>query len=90
MLDFGEKGGKFMKNGTSYTNEPIGRIKIIKDFLPSPDELVYKEENVKVTINLRRSSINFFKQVANKSHTKYQRVIRSLLDEYASRYQKAA
>lgn len=31
-----------------YTDEPIGKIKIIPDFLPSPDELVMKEESVKV------------------------------------------
>ena len=32
-----------------YTDEPIGEIKMISDFLPPPDQLVLKEETVKVT-----------------------------------------
>jgi len=33
-----------MKAKTEYTEEPIGELKVIKDFLPSPDQLVLKEE----------------------------------------------
>ena len=36
-----------------YTDEPI-EAKIIKDFLPSPDQLILKEDNVKVTLTLSR------------------------------------
>ena len=73
-----------MKKKPKYTDEPMGRLKIVKDFLPSPSQLVLKEKNVKVTINLKVSSIDFFKQVANKHHTQYQKIIRNLLDYYAS------
>ena len=38
-----------MKQKIKYTDEPIGKIKIVKDFLPKPDELVFKEDTVKVT-----------------------------------------
>jgi hypothetical protein len=42
MLGTGEKERKFMKKKIHYSNEPIGEIKIIKDFLPSPEKLVIK------------------------------------------------
>ncbi|QII12359.1 hypothetical protein KsCSTR_29800 [Candidatus Kuenenia stuttgartiensis] len=42
--DIGAKGEKFMttktKNKIKYTDEPLGEIRIIDDFLPSPEELV--------------------------------------------------
>jgi len=38
----------------------MGKVKIIKDFLPSPEELALKEETVKVKISLSRASVDFF------------------------------
>ena len=73
-----------MKKKIQYTDEPMGDLKIVKDFLPSPSQLVLKEKNVKVTINLKESSIDYFKKVASKNHTQYQKIIRNLLDYYAS------
>lgn len=71
-----------------YTNEPIGKIKIITDFLPSPDELVMKEESVKITLSLSKASVDYFKELAEKKHTPYQKMIRILLDKYASHYHR--
>jgi predicted DNA binding CopG/RHH family protein len=65
-----------------YTDEPIGKIKIITDFLPSPAELAFNEEAVKVTLALSKKSIDFFKSEAAKNHTQYQRMIRRLVDSY--------
>ena len=73
-----------MKRKIKYTEGPIGDFKIVKDFLPSPEELILNEKNVKVTINLKKSSVDYFKDIAQKNHTQYQKVIRSLLDYYAS------
>ena len=67
-----------------YTDEPIGNVKIIQDFLPSPEELTLKEETVKITISLTKTSVDFFKKEAEKHHIQYQRMIRRLLDEYAT------
>ena len=36
-----------MKGKIKYTNEPIGKIKLVEDFLPSPEELVLKDETIK-------------------------------------------
>lgn len=65
-----------------YTDEPIGNVKVIKDFLPSPAELAFNEEAVKVTLALSKKSIDFFKSEAAKNHTQYQRMIRRLVDSY--------
>jgi len=65
-----------------YTNEPIGKIKIIKDFLPSPKELATREKTVKVTLALTESTLDFFKHIARQHHTPYQKMIRNLLDGY--------
>lgn len=72
-----------MSRKINYTDEDIGDIKIIQDFLPSPDELVFKDDSVKVTISLSKNSVDFFKQEAKKNNTKYQKMIRNLLDIYA-------
>ena len=77
-----------MKNKTKYTDEPMGELRIVKDFLPPPDQLVLKEDNVKVTISLKKSSIEFFKQQAKEHRTSYQKMIREVVDWYATHYQK--
>ena len=73
-----------MKQKIKYTDEPIGKVRVIADFLPSPKELALKDETVKVTISLSKSSIDFFKKEARKYDTQYQKMIRRLLDEYAA------
>ncbi len=90
MLDIGAKGGKSMaiktKKKINYTNEPLGEIRIVDDFLPSPENLAFKESNVKVTISLSKASVDFFKNEAKKHHTQYQKMIRRLLDVYTEHH----
>jgi len=73
-----------------YSEEPMGNLRIVNDFLPPPDQLVLKEENIKVTIALKKASIDFFKKEAQKHHTSYQKMIRQVIDWYATRYRKSA
>jgi len=75
-----------MKNRIKYTDEPEGELRAVRDFLPSPDELAFKEEKVKITISLSRVSLDFFKHEADRHRTAYQKMIRNLLDAYASRH----
>jgi len=77
-----------MKKKIKYTNEKIGKVKVVKDFLPKPEELVFKEDNVKVTINLSKSSLAFFKKLAKQHKSQYQKVIKNLLDSYSSFYSR--
>jgi hypothetical protein len=74
-----------MKKKTKYTDEPMGKLTVIEDFLPRPEDLILKDDNVKVTINLNRSSVLYFKKLAKKGHTPYQKIIRNLLDHYVSK-----
>ena len=71
-----------MSKRTVYTNEPLGEIEVVADFLPAPSELAFREEGVKVTLALSKKSVEFFKSEASKHHTQYQRMIRRLLDAY--------
>ena len=71
-----------MTKKTLYTDEPIGPVRVVSDFLPSPAELAFKEDTIKVTIALSRESVEFFKHEAQKNHTHYQKMIRRLLDSY--------
>lgn len=79
-----------MKRKIKYTDEPMGELKVVKDFLPPPDQLVLKEENIKVTISLNKSSVEFFKKAAQKQHTSYQKMIRKVIDWYATHYRESA
>ena len=74
------------KRKGKYTDEPIGAIKIVDDFLPRPEELVLKKETTKITLHLTTSSVDFFKHEAAKYHTSYQTMIKALVDQYASHY----
>ena len=75
-----------MKKKIKYSNEKIGRVEVVKDFLPRPEDLVFKENTIKVTINLSKSSVEFFKELARTHDSQYQKIIRNLLDEYASHH----
>ena len=77
-----------MKSKVKYTNEPMGKLRVVDDFLPVPEELVFKEDNVKITMALSKSSVNFFKAEARKHRTSYQAMIRRLVDHYAARHAK--
>ena len=74
-----------MRRDRKYSDQPLGKMRVIKDFLPSPAELVYKEDTVKVTLGLSRRSVDFFKKQAKKHETQYQKMIRRLLDLYVDR-----
>jgi predicted DNA binding CopG/RHH family protein len=75
-----------MKKRIDYTDEPIGKVRVIKDFLPPPSELALKDEGVKVTMTLSKSSVQYFKKAGQKYRTPYQKMIRRLLDAYASQH----
>ena len=78
-----------MTKKTINRDMPIGKLTRVKDFLPPPSALALPEDNVKVTISLKKASVEFFKQEAGKYHTKYQKMIRELLDRYATQYNTA-
>lgn len=94
MPGTGEKGKKDMKKKTTYKPAPadlaesIMSSEIIDDFLPPPELLIKKEDNVKITISLSKSSVNFFKEKAKQAGVPYQTMIKTVIDRYSSHYQK--
>jgi predicted DNA binding CopG/RHH family protein len=68
-----------------YTEGEIGKVRVVKDFLPPPEKLVLRQSNVKVTLSLSQRSVDFFKREAAKQRVPYQRMIRALVDAYAER-----
>lgn len=75
-----------MKRKAVNLDMPIGKLTRMRDFLPPPAQLAVSDETTKVTISLKKSSIEFFKRQADHYHTRYQRMIRELLDRYATKY----
>lgn len=78
-----------MKKKIKYTDEPIGELKIIKDFLPTPDQLILKEDQKeKITLSLSKKSIHFFKNLGQQNNIGYQKLIRKVLDSYVDYFNK--
>lgn len=73
-----------MSKSIQYSDEPVGEVKLVSDFLPSPEELALKQKNTKVTISLSSESVAYFKDTAKIHHMPYQKMIRQLLDEYVA------
>ncbi len=53
-----------MTKRIKYTDEPMKTGKIVKDFLPRPDKLVFRKERV-LTLRLDEPTLDELKQVAN-------------------------
>ncbi len=86
--DIGAGERQYLKRKITYTNEPLGDIEVVPDFLPPPAELAFREEGVKVTLALSKKSVEFFKSEASKHQTQYQRMIRRLLDAYVDAHEE--
>ena len=66
MQAIGEKARKPMSKAIQYTDEQLGDINLVTDFLPSPKELAIKNKQTKITISLSSDSVEFFKEIAEK------------------------
>ncbi|HEY1645580.1 MAG TPA: BrnA antitoxin family protein [Candidatus Saccharimonadales bacterium] len=81
-----------MTNKIKYTNAPADVARAlehavpVKDFLPSPDKLVLKQEKEKITIALDKHSVDLFKYYAKKHNAKYQTMINDVVGAYADQY----
>lgn len=77
-----------MKKKINDTDEPLGRLRRIPDFLPPPEVLARAKTRVKITIELNKDSIDFFKREAKKQKTSYQKMIREIVDIYVAHFQE--
>ena len=53
-----------MTKRIKYTEEPMRTGKIVKDFLPRPDDLVFRKERV-LTLRLDEPTLDELKEIAN-------------------------
>ncbi|MBV2167556.1 MAG: hypothetical protein KUL82_02505 [Bdellovibrio sp.] len=65
---------------------PVGKPTRVPDFLPPPEILFKSDERIKITIEIEESTLEFFKDQANKTGNKYQRLMRQVLKQYAKKY----
>ena len=77
-----------MNKEMQYSEESLGELKFVTDFLPSPEELVLREGSTKITLSLSSESVSYFKEIAKKHHLQYQNIIRALLDEYVAKHKQ--
>lgn len=75
---------KKAKRRTARDNDmPIGKLTVVPDFLPSPEELAKAFPIVKVTLAVDAFCLDFFKNSARQFGGKYQRMMRDVLSRYA-------
>ena len=67
-------------------DRPYGKLTFIKDDLPSPEELAESFRTKKITIDVEEVTLDFFRKRAERSKSKYQRLMREVLKEYAKKY----
>ena len=82
----GLKLGKILEGARpnrDWQNIPLDKVYQTAKRMPYPVGLVPNEEKALTTVYLNKSTIRFFKKEADKHHTKYQRLIRAVLDLYA-------
>jgi len=65
---------------------PFGRLTVIPDFLPPPEELALPFKKQKVTILLEQWSVDFYKDRAKRLGIKYQQLMREVLSRYAQHH----
>ncbi|GAC1501468.1 MAG: hypothetical protein NVS1B10_05660 [Candidatus Saccharimonadales bacterium] len=67
-------------------DEALDNGAIVRDFLPSPKELVRRGEKEKITISVDKRSLELYKKYAKEHNTKYQPMINSVLSSYADKF----
>ena len=71
-----------------YSDEPV-EARVVKDSLPSPENLILREMKTRVTLTLTDKSLDFFKSAAKQHGASYQAMIRRLIDYYVANQKRA-
>ena len=75
------------KKAPKHVAQAIEKAEVVRDFLPSPEKLVFKEHSLKITLFLSTKSVKFFKKKATETHVSYQKMIKRVLDLYVDHFQ---
>ena len=65
-----------------WQNIPLGKIDRVVHGMPPPPGLDPQEKKVLISFYLNESTIRFYKKEANRYGTKYQRLLRAILERY--------
>ncbi len=77
-----------MMKEIEYTDEPMVIGPTIPDFLPPPGKLVFKVPREKITVELFKPTLDYFKTESEKLGVPYVHLIRAVLGAYAEEMQK--
>ena len=69
-----------------WQNIPLGRIDRAVKNMPNPIGLLPQEKKILISVYLNESTVRFFKKEANRHHSKYQRMMRAVLERYKEAY----
>ena len=72
------------------SDKPIGALTQVADFLQPPSKLVPKEHLKKITLTVDDETVHFFKATAKTFGTKYQKMMREVLKNYAGHFKKTS
>ena len=73
-----------MTRKIKYTNEPMETGRIVKDFLPRPEDLVFRKERV-LTLRLDEPTLDELKEVANSKGLGMSTLVRMWVKERLAR-----
>lgn len=81
MLEYGARKLKFMKKKIYQKDEnrPVGKIKIVKDTLPSPEYFAKLLKTQKITMEIDKTTLDFYKLSAKKFGGEYLTLISNVL-----------
>ena len=66
----GGKANDSMSTKIRYTDAPLGKLKVVPDFLPPPEDLVFRDEGVKITMSSTGFRRRYFVPVATTCRTR--------------------
>ena len=75
------------QNAPDDDDMPSGNLTIIPDFLPPPGKLVFKVPREKITVELFKPTLDYFKVESEKLGVPYVHLIRAVLGAYVERMQ---
>jgi len=64
----------------------LTQAEVVTDFLPSPRQLLTKEETATLQLRVSKRTMQFFRQQAKRYRTTTQSVIRRVMDTYAQQF----
>ena len=76
---------KIIHDDYPWPDEPIKGLKRVADFLPKPQDLVFRVKKEAITFSISSHSLSFYRQYAKKHKIAFKDMLGAVLDAYAER-----